>query len=103
MGYFITHVGYVVVAAIFVAVLGLLTVHFREKSMEENIKHGYDPAWDKSEFACPGCKFVGVCNGMASLKPKDEDEFRALKAQEEEEAKKTADAILTEFRQKQDQ
>ena len=79
MDYFISHIGYIWIAGLLIAALALGAAYFASKSQEENVKHGYDPDWDKSEFACQGCKLVGICNGMASLKPKDPEELEALK------------------------
>ncbi|MDD5921591.1 MAG: hypothetical protein PUC44_00180 [Eubacteriales bacterium] len=74
MEYFVNHVGYALLIGLFIAVLGLLTAYFAWRSQKLNEEHGYDPAWDKSEFACPGCKFVGVCQGMAQLKHQMDEE-----------------------------
>lgn len=71
MEYFVSHIGYVLLIGLFVAVLGILTAVFAQKSQKLNEEHGYDPAWDKSEYACAGCRFTQMCSGMAALKPKD--------------------------------
>ena len=71
MTYFITHIGYVLVAGLFMAVLGLVMVAAARASQRENERHGYDPAWDKSELACAGCKFFQVCGGMAAMRPEN--------------------------------
>lgn len=76
MEYFISHIGYVLICGLFVAALGIFASIAAKKSQEENEKHGYDPAWDKSEFACAGCKMVGTCMGMAKLKPENFDSVK---------------------------
>ena len=73
MEYFFNHIGYVLVAGLFAALLCALTVFFQAKSEQANIEHGYDPEWDKAQFACKGCKMAGMCNHMHSLKPADFD------------------------------
>lgn len=78
----------IVIAAVCMAAVGLLTVFFAQKSQKLNEEHGYDPAWDKSDLACAGCKFFSICGGQAALKPKDEVEFTSLKEREQMEGRK---------------
>ena len=94
MDYFLSHVGYAMLVGLFVAALGLGVAYFAWRSQKLNEEHGYDPAWDKSEFACAGCKSVGVCHGMAKLK----EEMDAKKAKEACASMKAAetDAAVTE-------
>ncbi len=69
MEYFISHIGYVLICGLFMAVLGIVTVIAGRASQKENERHGYDPAWDKSDLACAGCKFFQVCGGMSAMRP----------------------------------
>ena len=69
MEHFLSHIGYIIIVAFFVALLGIGMTVFARMSQKENEKHGYDPAWDKSDLACAGCKFFGVCSGMSAMRP----------------------------------
>ena len=69
MEHLLSHIGIIVIAAFFVALLGIGMTVLAKMSQKENEKHGYDPEWDKSDLACAGCKFFGVCSGMSAMRP----------------------------------
>ena len=69
MDYFIHHVGYIIIAAICIAVVGIIVVVAGHKNAKLSEEHGQDPDWDSSKYACAGCKFFQVCSGTA--KPED--------------------------------
>lgn len=87
MAYAVHHMIPIIVAALVMAAVGFLTVIFANKSQKLNEEHGYDPAWDKSQYMCAGCKFFSICGGEAALKPKDEVEFSTLKEREKQEGR----------------
>ena len=75
MEYFFSHIGYILIAALFAAALGIGMIIAAEKSREITEEKGYDPELDKSDLACAGCRFFQLCSGQAALKPKDEVGF----------------------------
>lgn len=87
MAYAVHHMIPIIVAALVMAAVGFLTVIFANKSQKLNEEHGYDPAWDKSQYMCAGCKFFSICGGEAALKSKDEVEFSTLKEREKQEGR----------------
>lgn len=87
MAYAVHHMIPIIVAALVMAAVGFLTVIFANKSQKLNEEHGYDPAWDKSQYMCAGCKFFSICGGEAALKPKDEVDFTSLKEREKQEGR----------------
>ena len=75
MEYILTHIGYALAVGVVIAILGVLSAVFSQKSQEESERHGYDPAWDKSEYACAGCKFFQACSGgMSSPKTRKDQQ-----------------------------
>jgi hypothetical protein len=85
MVYALHHMIPIIVAAVIMAAVGLLTVVFANKSQKINEEHGYDPAWDKSQYMCAGCKFFSACAGHSTMmRPEDEEDFKHLKEYEKQ-------------------
>ncbi len=83
MLYALHHMFPIIIAALGMAAVAIATMVFADRSHKLNEEHGYDPAWDKSDLMCAGCKFFSVCGSdMAKMKAKDEAEFAAHHDQE---------------------
>ena len=80
MAYFLSHIGYIAVAALFAAALGIGMTIAADKSRKITETRGYDPELDKSDLACAGCRFFRLCSGQAAMEPKDEEGFVCEKA-----------------------
>ncbi len=57
MHYFITHIGYIVIAAVAIALVGFAAVFFAEKNEAER-----DINDERCDFTCSGCPNVSVCH-----------------------------------------
>jgi hypothetical protein len=71
MAYFLSHIIYIVVAAIFIAAHGIIAVVAANKSQKESMKHRDDKEWMNCEReagcqGCAGCKFFQFCDPVTS-------------------------------------
>ncbi|MFR1725077.1 FeoB-associated Cys-rich membrane protein [Emergencia timonensis] len=57
MHYFLTHIGYIIVAAVVIALLAFAAVILAEKNEE---KRNVDD--ERCDFTCSGCPNVSICH-----------------------------------------
>lgn len=57
MHYFLTHIGYIIVAAVVIALLAFAAVFLSEKNEAER-----DIDDERCDFTCSGCPNVSVCH-----------------------------------------